>query len=277
MTNNKQEVTKISEAILEKVLLGEDLSKLSQEELMQYILQICHSKKLDPASKPFATLTLKGKKILYATKEATSQLSSVHKISTRITAKEILKEGEEVIYAVSATSETPDGRSQDNIGAVPLMAIKYDVRGKPLYDAKGAPVRVLLQGDAFVNAMLKAVTKAKRRSILDIAGIGLLDETEIESIPSAPGRVKYMTEIESAPDASGRKVVEYISEQSARELHSVAKLNGWSLEQLSDYLAMHDYINPATRKPGLQGVPLAEFEVVKRALSVTVQKEEGRS
>jgi len=40
-----------------------------------------------------------------------------------------------------------------------------------------------IKGDALGNAMLKAVTKAKRRVTLSICGLGMLDETEVASIP----------------------------------------------------------------------------------------------
>jgi hypothetical protein len=41
-----------------------------------------------------------------------------------------------------------------------------------------------MRGD-FGNALMKAVTKAKRRLTLSICGLGMLDETEISSIPDA--------------------------------------------------------------------------------------------
>jgi hypothetical protein len=41
-----------------------------------------------------------------------------------------------------------------------------------------------MQGN-FGNALMKAVTKAKRRVTLSICGLGMLDETEVETIPSA--------------------------------------------------------------------------------------------
>ena len=37
-----------------------------------------------------------------------------------------------------------------------------------------------------MNAKLKAITKAKRRVTLSICGLGFLDETEIETIPTRP-------------------------------------------------------------------------------------------
>jgi hypothetical protein len=39
-----------------------------------------------------------------------------------------------------------------------------------------------MQGN-FGNALMKAVTKAKRRVTLSICGLGMLDETEVETIP----------------------------------------------------------------------------------------------
>jgi hypothetical protein len=42
-----------------------------------------------------------------------------------------------------------------------------------------------VNGEARANAMMKAETKAKRRVTLSICGLGMLDETEVESIPEA--------------------------------------------------------------------------------------------
>jgi hypothetical protein len=41
-----------------------------------------------------------------------------------------------------------------------------------------------MRGD-FGNALMKAVTKAKRRLTLSLVGLGWLDETEVETIPGA--------------------------------------------------------------------------------------------
>ena len=42
-----------------------------------------------------------------------------------------------------------------------------------------------LRGDALANAILKATTKAIRRVVLAHCGLGILDETETETIPTA--------------------------------------------------------------------------------------------
>jgi hypothetical protein len=46
------------------------------------------------------------------------------------------------------------------------------------------PIRGLT-GDNLANAMLKALTKAKRRLTLSLCGLGMLDELEVETIPNA--------------------------------------------------------------------------------------------
>jgi hypothetical protein len=42
-----------------------------------------------------------------------------------------------------------------------------------------------LKGEAKANAMLKATTKAIRRAVLAHCGLGMMDETEVETIPGA--------------------------------------------------------------------------------------------
>ena len=43
-----------------------------------------------------------------------------------------------------------------------------------------------LKGEEFANALMKAETKAKRRATLSICGLGVLDETEVETITDEP-------------------------------------------------------------------------------------------
>jgi hypothetical protein len=74
------------------------------------------------------------------------------------------REKVEDIYLVTAYAQTSDGRQDSSIGAVSIASLK---------------------GDALANAMMKAETKAKRRVTLSISGLGMLDETELETIPSA--------------------------------------------------------------------------------------------
>jgi hypothetical protein len=46
-----------------------------------------------------------------------------------------------------------------------------------------------LRGEALANALMRAETKAKRRVTLSIAGLGWLDETELDTMPQGPHAV----------------------------------------------------------------------------------------
>lgn len=146
--------------IQESLVLRGDLSGLNPEQKKQYYLYRCQQVGLDPAAKPFDLLTLNGKEVLYANANATQQLCSLHKLSTQITHREQLGD----IYVVSVRVTGADGRVSENQGAVSIGG---------------------LAGEKLANAYLKGVTKAIRRSVLAHIGLGMLDESEVDSIPEA--------------------------------------------------------------------------------------------
>jgi len=146
-------------ASLEQVLIGGDLSKLNAADRVMYYKAVCESVKLNPLTKPFEYITLNGKLTLYARRDATDQLRQLHKVSIEIVAREVVED----CYVVTARATTPI-RQDESIGAVNIAGLKGDVRA---------------------NAMMKAETKAKRRVTLSICGLGMLDETEVDSIPGA--------------------------------------------------------------------------------------------
>lgn len=145
---------------VEAALVGGDLSKLPTEQRVEYYNAVCTSLGLNPLTKPFAYISLNGKLVLYALKDCTEQLRAIHNISLTITSREVL----EGVYVVTARAIRPDGRQDESTGAVPIDNLK---------------------GEARANAMMKAETKAKRRITLSICGLGMLDETEADSIPGA--------------------------------------------------------------------------------------------
>jgi hypothetical protein len=67
------------------------------------------------------------------------------------------------VYLVSVRCTGKDGRSSENQGAV-------DISG--------------LSGEKLANALMKATTKAIRRTVLAHCGLGMLDETELDTIPT---------------------------------------------------------------------------------------------
>jgi hypothetical protein len=162
MTTALTAASPLDPKVIESVLLGGDLSRLTSEQRIAYYNRVCESLGLNPLTQPFAYLRLNGKEILYAKKDATEQLRMRHGIS--IDPKSFTREVIEGVYVVTAPASTPEGRTDVSTGAVAIEGLK---------------------GENRANAMMKAETKAKRRVTLSICGLGMLDETEIESIPQA--------------------------------------------------------------------------------------------
>jgi hypothetical protein len=146
--------------VMEKVVIGGDLSELNAAQRTEYYTAVCRSLGLNPLTKPFEFLTLNGKLRLYALRDCTDQLRRLHGISIYITNRERMGD----IYIVTARAKDRTGREDESTGAVPLGNLK---------------------GDALANALMKCETKAKRRVTLSIAGLGWLDETELDTIHSA--------------------------------------------------------------------------------------------
>jgi hypothetical protein len=141
-----------------RVLLHGDLKQLTPSQKISYYRAVCESVGLNPLTQPFAYINLNGKEILYALKGATDQLRQVHHVAITIAAREVVED----TYIVTARASLPDGRTDESIGAVPLGGLK---------------------GENRANAMMKAETKAKRRVTLSMVGLGMLDESEVESLP----------------------------------------------------------------------------------------------
>lgn len=150
---------------MERVLIMGDLSGLKPEERLSYYKAVCTSVGLNPLTKPFDFINLNGKLVLYAKRECTEQLRKINAVSIVALDNEMVQD----VYIVKAKAQDKTGRTDCSTGAVTL--------GK-------------LTGDALANALMKAETKAKRRVTLSICGLGLLDESELETAndeaPKAP-------------------------------------------------------------------------------------------
>ena len=145
---------------LEQVIIGGDLASLSAAERMGYYHRVCQSLRLNPYTKPFAYIKLNGKLVLYALRDAADQLRAIHKLSIDIVARETSNG----VHTITAKATTPDGRYDTSTGSVSVEGMK---------------------GETLANALMKCETKAKRRVTLSIAGLGWLDETEVDSIPQS--------------------------------------------------------------------------------------------
>ena len=162
-------------SIANQLILQGDLSKLSANDKVKYYNGYCERMGLDPFTKPFDILRLNGKEVLYCTRSGTQQLNKLHKVSHLITSRDTNQEAG--VYIVTSKASLPDGRCTESIGAVNIAGLK---------------------GEAYANAIMKAETKAKRRATLDLLGLGVLDESEAESIPNAT-TVALQTMVEALP------------------------------------------------------------------------------
>jgi len=175
---------------MEKLLITGDLAKLSPEQRVLYYNSVCESLGLNPLTKPFAYITLNGKLTLYALKDATEQLRKINKVSLTITSREKIGD----VYIVTARAKLPDGREDESTGAVCIANLK---------------------GEQVANAYMKAETKSKRRVTLSICGLGMLDDTEIESIP---GAIKDIPKEETREDFKKTQLLKPINTQIVNDM-----------------------------------------------------------
>jgi len=149
----------INREIIEKLVLEGDLSKMSQKQKVDYYVGFCQRLGMDPATKPFMLLKLNGKESLYCDRSGAAQLNKIYNISHTCVGRE--KIGDSYVVTMRASDKN---HYTESTGVVYIGSLK---------------------GDALSNAMMKAETKAKRRSTLDLVGLGILDESEIGSIKGA--------------------------------------------------------------------------------------------
>ncbi len=143
-------------SIMETVMVKGDLSALVPHERNEYYMAVCKSVGLNPLTRPLEYITLNGRMVLYARRDATDQLRAIHKVSI-----EEMSEAEiEGVYVVTVKARNGEGRTDMAKGATNISGLK---------------------GEALANAMMKAETKAKRRVTLSLCGLGLLDETDLDT------------------------------------------------------------------------------------------------
>lgn len=230
--NGKAVATQSKGDIMERVLIQGDLNALTPEERTFYYTKVCESVGLNPLTKPFEYIVLNDKLTLYAKRDATDQLRKIYGVSINIVSREKM----ENVYIVTARAKTADGREDESTGAVPLEkengTWERSSSGKRYFKKDGttAPIK----GDELANAFMKAETKAKRRVTLSICGLGLLDESELDTIPIPPTvNITPAAATDKTPfrTAAARRtfqenvVKSYEDAQSVSELQQIANLN----------------------------------------------------
>lgn len=177
LADQTKEVAAHAEIISNIVLKG-DLSGLSPVQRVDYYNRMCSHVGLDPVSQPFSLLNLQGKLVLYANKSATEQLRALRGVSVTDLTGQMIGD----IYVVTAKGIDGKGRTDVATGAVNVAGLK---------------------GDAMANAIMKTETKAKRRLTLSLCGLGMLDESEIETIPDAKPVSSITLKVENQDGGNG--------------------------------------------------------------------------
>ncbi|EDO9170167.1 hypothetical protein GPG28_03165 [Campylobacter coli] len=198
----------------ELALVKGDLSKLSDVERASYVKNLCEILGLNMLTKPFEYIVLNGKLTLYANKSATDQLRQIRKVS--ITKTEVAQVGD--IYMVTAYAATPDGRTDCDTGALNIKN---------------------LGGDNLANAIMKAITKAKRRVTLSICGLGMLDESELEIIKEKPflnpnEDLKVLGSDEKAIENKAKEI-----KALGAQLRKFMSDNGLNTEEQNNFIKKH--------------------------------------
>jgi hypothetical protein len=121
---------------------------------------VCNSLGMNPMTRPFEFIRLGGREVLYAKRDAADQLRKINSISIEVVSREI----ENDMLTVHVRAKDGTGRVDEDFGVVSVTGLK---------------------GENLANAILKGVTKAKRRVTLSISGLGFLDETEVADVPGA--------------------------------------------------------------------------------------------
>lgn len=160
-TSTKSEVAERKAATpleqIESILIRGDLSLLSTEQRVTYVKLICERAGLNSLTRPFIFMTQQGREVLYATKDCADQLRKINGISIEIIGNEV--KGGLLIVTAKATDKT--GRTDQDYGATSVGG---------------------LTGEAAANAVMKAITKAKRRVTLSIAGYGFAAGDDADDI-----------------------------------------------------------------------------------------------
>lgn len=136
--------------LMEAVIAEGDLAKLDPGVRARYYVALCQSLGLNPMTQPFAYISVQGKLILYPNKGAAEQLGRAYGVQVEVLNKERIED----LWVVTVRASLPSGRSTEEIGAVPI-------KGK--------------SGEDLANALMKGMTKAKRRAVLSLVGLGWLE------------------------------------------------------------------------------------------------------
>jgi hypothetical protein len=168
----REELDKPTGRPIDDIIMRGDITSIPADKRPEFLSKLALSCGLNPMTQPFELMVLDNKLTIYARKGAADQLRKLHKISSKVTHREVLHIGDTArddVYMVWVRLSLPDedgnyfsdkARQEDAVGAVGIAGITDDALG---------------------NALMKCHTKALRRGTLAFWGLGFLDELEVES------------------------------------------------------------------------------------------------
>lgn len=179
MTEEIQKTDAVPEEAITK-LLQMDVNLLTVPQRNQYLYWLAKRSGLDPALKPFDLIPSKDKSrlILYANAGCADQLREINNIQS-----EVVYEG-----ALKLTSS----EHYPGVYVVKVRVWTENDEGKRLreYTDIGAASIEGLKGEAIADAVMKAHTRAERRTTLGFKGFGMPDISELDNIiDSGPKKV----------------------------------------------------------------------------------------
>jgi hypothetical protein len=143
----------------------------------------------------------------------------------------------------------PNGRQDESIGAVNIAGLK---------------------GENRANAMMKAETKAKRRVTLSICGLGLLDETEVETVGASPASL-------TTPAVAVERVLVAGNEHEKHgdPQYADVVVNTETGEELPDPPAGYHYVSGYDVRNGWHEFKLLKYDAQGGSIKVSTKRDFG--
>jgi len=174
----------IDPRVMREFVMTGDLSAIAKQDRPGLVMALCRYIGVDPIERPFSVFKDGKREVLYANRACTSALCRVRRISREVIAvEEKTIAGQLVIFAKARATMLSTGRYDESTGVVPVM-VDDKVWDEQARRKVSKGWRMPDPNEA-ANLPMKAETKAKRRAVLDLVGLGLTDESEIDTIKGA--------------------------------------------------------------------------------------------
>jgi hypothetical protein len=185
MENLKNEVANIAEVdskLIEQLVLNNDLAGLTPAQRVSFYMNVCKSLGLNYLTQPFGLISFEGKTMMYAKRDCTDQLRKIH----RVNIEDMQTKSENGLLIVTVKGMDQTGRRDVSTGVIPLRVKARKWSNDAKGPGKGGYIEldnyIDLEGKDLANAIMKAETKAKRRLTLSLVGLGIPDESELETM-----------------------------------------------------------------------------------------------